>query len=107
MGVEIVTPDEQLERLNAELERLEIENPNTTRVLRLSDGCLRRCSKWKWAQRGWTISDGLTCEIMNGNERERRSALLSVLKGHIQKVEFVPGLENLEVVLGPSPSEPK
>jgi hypothetical protein len=36
---------------------------------------------------------------MNGNDKEQRSALLSVLKGHmIHKVEFVSGVDVLEVV---------
>ncbi len=43
---------------------------------------------------------------MNGNDRERRTALSAVLKGHIHKIEFVSGLDMLEVVLGPSTSEP-
>ena len=102
----IVTPDEELEHLDAELERLQIEHPNTPGVLRLTDQCLRGCSKWKWEQHGWTISDGQACGMMNGNDRERRTALLSVLKGHIHKIEFVSGLDMLQVVLGPSTSEP-
>ena len=93
-----MTPDEELDYLDAELERLQKEHPNTPGVLRLTDQCLRRCSKWKWEQHGWTISDGQTCGIMNGSERERRTALLSVLKGHIDKIEFVSGLDILEVV---------
>jgi hypothetical protein len=36
---------------------------------------------------------------MNGSEEEQRISLLSVLKGHmIHKVEFVPGIDVLEVV---------
>jgi hypothetical protein len=102
----IVTPDEELEHLDAELERLQSEHPNTPGVLRLTDQCLRRCTKWKWEQHGRTISDGQSCGIMNGNEGERQTALLSVLKGHICKIEFVSGLDMLKVVPGPSTSEP-
>ena len=101
-----MTPNEELEHLDAELERLRNEHSNTAGVLRLTDKCLRRCSKWKWEQHGWTISAGQSCSIMNGNERARRIALMSVLKGHIHESEFVSGLERLEVVLGPSGSEP-
>ena len=101
-----MTPDEELERLDAELERLQSEHPNTTGVLRLSDQCLRGCSKWKLEQHGWTISDEQTCGIMNGNERDRAIALLSVLKGHVHKIEFVSGLDMLEVVPCPSTSKP-
>jgi hypothetical protein len=37
---------------------------------------------------------------MNGSDKEVRTALLSVLQGHmIRKVEFVPGVDVLEVVL--------
>jgi hypothetical protein len=36
---------------------------------------------------------------MNGNERERRAALLSVLKGHlIEKIEFISAANVLEVL---------
>jgi len=101
-----VTPDEELGHLDAELERLHREHPNAMGVLRLTDQCLRRCSKWKWEQHGWTISDAQTCGIMNGNDRERRTALLAVLKGHIDKIEAVSGLERLEVVLDPSAPAP-
>ena len=95
-----MTPDEELERLDAQLKQLQTEHPNTLGVLRLTDQCLRGCSRWKWEQHGWTISEGQSCGIMNGNEQDRRTALLSVLKGHIQKVEFVSGLDPLNVVLG-------
>ena len=103
----VVTPDEELEHLDAELERLQSEHPKTPGILRLTDTCLRACSKWKWEQHGWTPSDGEVCGIMNGNDRERRSALLSVLKGHmVHKVEFDPGLHVLQIVPDPSGSEP-
>ncbi len=102
----IVTPDEELEHLDAELERLQSEHPNTPGVLRLTDQCLRGCSEWKWEQHGWTISEGQACGIMNGDDRSRRTALLSVLEGHIHRIEFVSGLDMLKVVLGPSTSGP-
>ena len=101
-----MTPDEELDHLDAELQRLQNEHANTLGVLRLTDRCLRRCSKWKWEQHGWTISDGQTCGLMNGNERERRTALMEVLKGHIHDIEFVTDLDALKVVPGPSASEP-
>ena len=100
-----MTPDEELEHLDAELERLQSEHPDTPGVLWLTDQCLRRCSKWKWEQHGWTISDGESCGIMNGKEQARRTALMSLLKAHIHEIEFVSGLERLEVVPGPSGSE--
>ena len=60
---------------------------------------LAPCSKWKWEQHGWTLSDGESCGIMNGDDKEQRTALLSILKGHmIRKVEFVSGRDVLEVV---------
>jgi hypothetical protein len=94
-----MTPHEQLERLNAELARLHEEHPNTHGILRLRDTYLIPCSKWKWEQHGWTISDQQVCAIMNGSGRERRTALLSVLKGHmIHDVEFVSGVDVLEVL---------
>lgn len=100
-----MTPDEELEHLDTELERLQREHSPLQGVLRLTDKCLRGCSKWKWEQHGWTITDQQACGIMNGNDRERRTALLAVLKGHIQKVETVSGLDVLEVVPHVSPSE--
>ena len=106
MRGEIVTPDEELDHLDAELERLQGEHPNRPGVLRMTDQSLRRCSKWKWEQHGWTISEGQACGIMNGNDRERRTALLSVLKGHIHKIEFVSDLDMPKVVLDPPTSEP-
>ena len=102
----IVTPDEELEHLDAELERLQGKHPNTTGILRLTDDFLRGCSKWKWEQHGWTIGDQQTCGIMNGGDRERRTALLAVLKGSIHEVEFLSGRGMLEVVPDPSLSEP-
>ncbi len=94
-----MTPDEQLDHLDTELDRLQNEHPEAQGILRLTDSSLRGCSKWKWEQHGWTLSDGDACGIMNGNERERRTALLSILKAHgIHKVEFVPGKDHLEVV---------
>lgn len=39
---------------------------------------------------------------MNGNDDERRAGLLSLLKSHyIHKVEFVPGVDTIEVVPDP------
>jgi hypothetical protein len=102
----IVTPDEQLDHLDAELERLHSEHPNVPAILRLTSKGLSTCSKWKWEQHGWTVSDQEACGIMNGNDRERRAALLSVLKGHmIHKVEFVSDVDLLEVVPDPSGSD--
>ena len=94
-----MTPDEQLDRLDAELERLRSEHPNVPGILRLTNTCLRSCSKWKWEQHGWTITDGQVCGIMNGSDKDQQTALLSVLKGHmISKVEFVSEADVLEVV---------
>ena len=94
-----MTPDEQLERLDVELERLKSEHPNVPGILRLTNTCLRSCSKWKWEQHGWTVSDGEACGIMNGDDKAQRTALLSILKGHmIHKIEFVPEADVLEVV---------
>lgn len=102
----IVTPIEELDHLDAELKRLQNEHSNTMGILRLSEKCLRRSSKWQWEQHGWTISTGESCGIMNGTEQMRRTALMSVLKAHISAIEFVPGLERLEIVPGPSGSRP-
>ena len=94
----IMTPDEELVHLNAELERLRSAGPSAQGVLRLTDKCLRRCSKWKWEKHGWAITEQQSCGIMNGNERERRTALMLLLKGHVHRVDFVSGLEMLEVL---------
>jgi hypothetical protein len=100
-----MTPDEELEHLDAQLERLQREHPHTQGLLRLTDKCLRRSSKWKWEQHGWTITDQQACGIMNGNDRERRTAILAVLKGHVHEVEVVSDLDALEVVPHGSPVE--
>jgi hypothetical protein len=97
-----MTPDQQLDHLDAELDRLHREHPNVNGLLRLTDDSLRSCSKWKWEQHGWSLSDGQACGIMNGSDRERRTALLSLLKEHmILAVTFVPGVDVLEVVPAP------
>ena len=94
-----MTPDEQLDRLDAELDRLKSEHPNVPGILRLASSCLRPCSKWRWEQHGWNLTDGKSCAIMNGDDKQQRTALLSILKGHmIRKIEFVPGMDVLEVV---------
>ena len=95
----MLTPDEQLKRLDEELDRLKTEHPNVPGILRLANTCLRSCSKWRWEQHGWTPSDGESCAIMNGDDKEQRTALLSILKGRmIHKVVFVPGVDMLEVI---------
>ena len=101
-----MTPDEELTQLDAELLRLQSEHPDTPGILRLTGKSLRGCSKWKWEQHGWTITDQQTCGIMNGNDRERRTALLSVLNGHVQEIEIVSDLDVFEVVPSGSPREP-
>ena len=94
-----MTPDEQLNNLVAELDWLKREHPNTPGILRLANTSLRSCSKWKWEQHGWSLSDGDACGIMNGNDKDRRAALLSILKGHrIHKIEFVSDVDVLKVV---------
>ena len=100
-----MTPDEELDHLDVELERLQSEVLCTPGILRLSDQCLRRCSKWKWEQHGWTVSDGEACGIMNGGDRARRKALLSVLKRRVCGIEFDNSLKRLEVVRGPAKSD--
>jgi len=84
------------------LERLKSDHPNVRGILRLTNTCLRSCSKWKWEQHGWAITDGEACAIMNGDDKEQRTALLSVLKAQmIHKVAFVSGVDVLEVVPDP------
>lgn len=97
-----MTPIEELEYLIAELERVANEQSDELRILRLTDNCLRRLSKWKWEQGGWTITDGQASGIRNGSRESRRTALMSVLEGHIDEVEFASDLQKFEVVLGES-----
>ena len=61
------------------------------------------CSKWKWQQHGWKhISDADACGVMNGNDRELQTALLSLLQARgIHKIELLAednGAEVLEAV---------
>ncbi len=99
-----MTPDEQLTRLDVELDRFKSEHPDVHGILRLANSSLRSCSKWRWEQHGWTITDGESCAIMNGDDKEQRTALLSILKGHgVRAVEFVPGIEAMEIVCSSSP----
>lgn len=100
-------PNEELEYFNAQLKRVRNEHSEAPTILRLSNDCLRRLSKWTWEQHGWPIDEGQACGIRNGNEDARRTGLMSVLKGHIQDIEFVPGLGTLEVVPGePASAQP-
>jgi hypothetical protein len=101
-----MTPHEQLDRLNAELQRFHSEYPNRHAILRVSETGWSGCSKWKWEQHGWKVNDAQVCGIMNGNDRERRAALLSVLETHlIRKVEFVAEMDVLDVRPDPSESD--
>ena len=94
-----MTADERLDRLDAALDRFAAKHPNVPGILRLTNHSLRGCSKWKWEQHGWVVTDGESCGIMNGDDKEQRTALLSILKARmIHKVEFVPGADVLEVV---------
>ena len=68
-----MTPDEELEQLDAELERLQSEHPNTPGILRLTDTCLRDAPSGS-GNSSWTPSDGEVWGITNGNDRERRDA---------------------------------
>ena len=95
----IMTPHEQLEASM----RNSIGCTANTRTCRgfcgLPSTHLIGCSKWKWEQHGWTVTDQQVCGIMNGNERERRTALLSILKERkIESIEFVADADNLEVL---------
>jgi hypothetical protein len=97
-----MTPDEELDRLDQELDRLQTEYPKARGFLRLSNSGLRSCSKWKWETHGWAVSEGDSCGIMNGDEKARRTALLSVLKARmIDRVEFVSDLDVLNVLPEP------
>ena len=78
-----MTPDEELDNLATELDSLKREYPNTPGILRLSNTSLRSCSKWKWEQHGWAPSEGDACGIMNGDDKQQRTALLSILKSHM------------------------
>lgn len=94
-----MTPDQRLEHLLAELERLRREHPQVPGILRLSHTYLRGCSQWKWEKHGRKLSEGEVCAIMNGTGREQQAALLSVLQeDRIHQVEFVPDPDVLEVV---------
>lgn len=98
-----MTPDERLDRLDAELNRLATEHPGVPGILRMTRTALGGCSKWKWQQHGWKdISDADACGVMNGNDRELDTALLSLLQGRmIRKIDLVAeanGTEVLEVV---------
>lgn len=94
-----MTPDEELDLLDHALDQFHEEHPDTRGLLRLPISALRSCSKWKWQMHGWTISDGESCGIMNGTERDRHTALLAILKTHgIERIEFVADAAGLEVV---------
>jgi hypothetical protein len=85
----IMTPDEELDHLHAELERFQHEHAGMRGVLRLTDKCLRGCSKWKWEQHGWTITDQQACGIA--------MTLLLLLKEQVQEVEVAAELDKLSM----------
>jgi hypothetical protein len=94
-----LTPDQRLEHLQAELDRLRREHPNMPGILRLTNTYLRGCSQWKWENHGWVLSEGEVCAIMNGTDREQAAALLEILRvDRITKVEFVTHPDVLKVV---------
>lgn len=94
-----MTPDEEIDLLDAELNRLLDQHPGVNATLRITNTALRACTQTRWESHGWHPTDDELHKIMNGKDADRRTALLSLLRAHyISKVEFVPGVDIIQVI---------
>ena len=95
-----MTPDQEIERLDAELKRLARDHPRKKGILRISRTAFGACTRKKhWEPHRWAITDDIVSKIVHGGDEERREALLSQLSDHnIREVEFVLGTDTIEVV---------
>lgn len=97
-----MSPDEELQRLDAELTRHMDEHPQMWATLRITNTAFRACTKTHWEAHRWTVSDDEVSAILNGNDEARRAAFRSLLRGHyIHDVEIVPGIDVIDVVATP------
>lgn len=96
-------PDEEIDRLDAEIERHMEEHPQKWATLRITNTAFRACTKSRWEANNWSISDDEVGAILNGNDEERKTALRSLLRAHyIHDVEIVPGVNIIDVVANPN-----
>lgn len=92
--------DQEIERLDQLLRQLHENYPNTFATLRINNMTFRACTADRWDSHNWAVRDEEAGAIMNGNEEQRRKALLSLLlPQYINKIEFVPGVDTIEVIV--------
>ena len=95
-----MTPDQEIDRLDAVLGQFHRNHPNTYATLRMTNEGFRACTKRRWEDHNWAVKDEEIAAILNGNLEQRRAAFLSLLlPQYINKIEFVPGVDVIEVVV--------
>jgi hypothetical protein len=95
-----MSPNEEIERLDAALKSFAEKYPATYGTLSITNTTFRACDKQRWMAHNWDLTDAEIHGILNGNDSERRAALLSLLRRHnIDSVEIVPGVDI--IVMGP------
>jgi hypothetical protein len=94
-----MTADQEIELLDLLLRQLHIEHPKSSAILRINNTTFRACTKTRWEAHNWSVTDDEAAGIMNGNDEERKAALLSLLRPQrIHRIEIVPGADKIEVV---------
>lgn len=95
-----MTPDQEIERLDQLLEQLHRERPNTFATLRITNTAFRGCTQQRWDDHNWAVKEEEVAAIINGNDEERKRALLSLLEPqYINRIEIVPGVDIVDVVV--------
>jgi hypothetical protein len=96
---------QEIEWLDGLLKDLHRNHPNTYVTLRIANMTFRACTKKVWNAHGWTVKDEEVTAILNGNDHERKAALLSLLTPqYINNIEIIPGVDILDMVVPESES---
>ncbi len=94
----IMTPDEEIERLDTALKSFAEKYPRTYGTLSITNTTFRACDKQRWNAYNWSPSDQEINGIVNGNDFERTTALQSLLRSQkIAFVKIVPGVNVIKV----------
>ena len=94
-----MTPDQEIELLDELVRQLHANHPNTYATLRITNMAFRACTQQRWRNHNWVVNDDEIAAILNGTEKQRKAAFLSLLlPQYINKVEVVPGVDIIEIV---------